>query len=152
MRKSVFAASLIALTVAIAPACATKKFVRTEVGTVNTKVDTLTGTVEETQERTRANEGRIGQVDQRVSQVDSKAEAAGRSAAEARNVANSAVTAAETANSRVAVVENFAASARKLVYEVTLSEDQGNFKFGATELPEEAKVRLDEVVNQLKGE
>jgi hypothetical protein len=53
MRKSLFAASLLALSVAVAPACATKKFVRTEVGGVNSKVDTLSGTVEETQERTR---------------------------------------------------------------------------------------------------
>ena len=32
MRKSLYAASLLALTVAIAPACATKGFVREEVG------------------------------------------------------------------------------------------------------------------------
>jgi len=35
---------------------------------------------------------------------------------------------------------------------VTLSEDQGNFKLGKTDLPEEAKMRLDEVVEQLKGD
>ena len=35
MRKSVLAASVLALTVAVAPACATKKFVRGEVGNVN---------------------------------------------------------------------------------------------------------------------
>ena len=43
-----------------------------------------------------------------------------------------------------------AASSRRLVYEVTLSEDQGNFKFGRHELPDEAKARLDQMVNQLK--
>ena len=64
MRKSLIAASLIAFTVAVAPACATKKFVRTEVGNVNSKVDTLSGTVEDTQERTKRNEERIGTVDQ----------------------------------------------------------------------------------------
>ena len=69
MRKSLFAASMLALTVAVAPACATKKFVRTEVGNVNSKVDTLGGSLEETQERTRQNEERIGS-------VDTKAEAA----------------------------------------------------------------------------
>jgi len=78
MRKSLLAGSLLALTVAVAPACATKKFVRTEVGNVNSKVDTLAGTVEETQERTRRNEERIGVVDE-------KAEAAGRSATSARS-------------------------------------------------------------------
>ena len=81
MRKSLFAASMLALTVAVAPACATKKFVRTEVGNVNSKVDTLSGIVEETQERTRQNEERIGA-------VDTKAEAAGRSATEARAAAD----------------------------------------------------------------
>ena len=37
------------------------------------------------------------------------------------------------------------------MYEVTLSEDQGNFKFGKTELPDEAKARLDQVVQPAEG-
>src|SRR5215470_14594472 len=44
------------------PACATKKFVRNSVGEVNGKVDNLTQSVEETQERTRKNEGAINSV------------------------------------------------------------------------------------------
>ena len=124
MRKSVLAASMLALTVAVAPACATKKFVRTEVGNVNGKVDTLAGTVEETQERTRKNEERIGAVDQ-------KAEAAGRSATEARSAADAAANAAKDVDSRLGGrINGVEAAARKLVFEVTLSEDQGNFKFG----------------------
>ena len=91
MRKSLVAASLLALTVAVAPACATKKFVRTEVGGVNQKVDTLTGTVEETQERTRQNAERIGVVDQ-------KAEAAGKSASAAQSAADAAAARATEAN------------------------------------------------------
>jgi peptidoglycan-associated lipoprotein len=146
MRKSLFAASLVALTVAVAPACATKKFVRTEVGNVNTKVDTLTGTVEETQERTRQNADRIGSVDQ-------KAEAAARSATDARAAADAASQEARAVETRVGgKVDEVVAASRRLVYEVTLSEDQGNFKFGKTELPDEAKVRLDELVNQLKAD
>src|SRR5436190_3868143 len=94
MRKSLIAASLLALTVAVAPACATKKYVRTEVGQVNGKVDTLSGTVEETQERTRRNEERIGA-------VDTKAEAAGRSATDARAAADSAAAAAKDVDSRL---------------------------------------------------
>ena len=144
MRKSLFAASMIALTVAVAPACATKKFVRTEVGNVNTKVDTLTGTVEETQERTRQNAERIGAVDQ-------KAEAAAKSATDARAAADAAAAAAKDVDTRLGGrVDEVVASSRRLVYEVTLSEDQGNFRFGKTELPDEAKARLDELVNQLK--
>jgi peptidoglycan-associated lipoprotein len=146
MRKSLFAASLVALTVAVAPACATKKFVRTEVGNVNTKVDTLTGTVEETQERTRQNADRIGSVDQ-------KAEAAARSATDARAAADAAAQEARAVETRVGgKVDEVVAASRRLVYEVTLSEDQGNFKFGKTELPDEAKARLDELVTQLKAD
>ena len=148
MRKSLFAASMLALTVAVAPACATKKFVRTEVGTVNSKVDTLSGTLEETQERTRQNEGRIGE-------VDKKAEAAGRSATEARSAADAAASAAaKVAEANTATngrVDEVVAASRRLVYTVTLSEDQGNFKFGKTDLPDSAKMRLDEVIAQLKA-
>jgi outer membrane protein OmpA-like peptidoglycan-associated protein len=149
MRKSLFAASMLALTVAVAPACATKKFVRTEVGNVNGKVDTLSGTVEETQERTRRNEERIGT-------VDTKAEAAGRSATEARAAADAASAAAKDVDTRLSGkindVDAAVAATRRLVYTVTLSEDQGNFKFGKTALPDQAKMRLDEVVNQLKAD
>jgi outer membrane protein OmpA-like peptidoglycan-associated protein len=145
MRKSLFAASMLALTVAVAPACATKKFVRTEVGTVNTKVDTLSGTLEETQERTRQNEGRIGE-------VDKKAEAAGRSATEARTAADAASAKATELNTATNTrVDEVVAASRRLVYTVTLSEDQGNFKFGGVDLPDGAKVRLDEVITQLKA-
>ena len=149
MRKSLVAASLLSLTVAMAPACATKKFVRTEVGTVNSKVDTLSGTVEQTQSRIQQDEARIGQVDQ-------KAEAAGKSAESAQNSANQAAQAARTVDGKVdkvaADINANIAAGRKLVYEVTLSEDQGNFKFNKSELPDEAKARLDAVVGQLKGQ
>jgi len=153
MRKSLFAASLLTLTVAVAPACATKKFVRTEVGNVNSKVDTLAGTVEETQERTRKNEERIGVVDE-------KAEAAGRSATSARAAADAAAGAATAAAAASKDVDNrlggritaVDAATRRLVFEVTLSEDQGNFAFGRTALPDAAKARLDALVQQVKAE
>jgi outer membrane protein OmpA-like peptidoglycan-associated protein len=49
-------------------------------------------------------------------------------------------------------VDAVAAANRRLVYEVTLSEDQGNFKFGRADLPDTAKARIDEVINQLKAD
>jgi outer membrane protein OmpA-like peptidoglycan-associated protein len=135
----------------MAPACATKKFVRTEVGGVNAKVDTLSGTLEQTQSRIQQDEAKIGE-------VDKKAEAAGTSAAAAQSAANAAAQAAQQVGTRVDTVDKAVtavngdiASLRKLVFEVTLSEDQGNFKFGKTDLPDEAKARLDAVVGQLKG-
>jgi len=148
MRKSL-AAVVIVLSVAVS-ACATKGFVREEVGGVNAKVDTLGGTVEQTQERVGRNEERIGAVDQ-------KAEAAGKSAAEARTAAGEARTAADAAaanakavGGRVEAVAADVAASRKLIFEVTLSEDQGNFRFGGSDLPDEAKARLDQMIGQLK--
>jgi outer membrane protein OmpA-like peptidoglycan-associated protein len=153
MRRNLLAGSVLALTVVVAPACATKGFVRTEVGNVNAKVDTLSTSLEETQERTRQNEARIGQVDQ-------KAEAAGKSATDARQAAQTAQMAADNAATAVKTVDarltgrvnEVEAATRRLIYEVTLSEDQGNFRFGNATLPDEAKARLDEMVNQLKAD
>ena len=146
-RKNLFAVSAVVLAVAVAPACASKGFVRTEVGNVNDRVDTLSTSLEETQEQTRQNETRIGAVDE-------KAEAAGRSAADARTAAGEAQTAADAAagaaeqvDARVSEVD---ASMRRLIYEVTLSEDQGNFQFGGAELPDAAKARLDQLLSELR--
>ena len=149
MRHTALTTGLLALVVAAAPACATKKFVRTSVGEVNSKVDTVSGTVEQTQGRVTAAEGRIGQ-------VDSKAEAAGMAAATAQSSANAAAAAAKAADTKAAEVgtrvQAVEAAAKRLLLEVTLSEDQGNFEFGKAELPEQAKVRLDEVLNRLKAD
>jgi len=152
MRKSLFSVSVLALAVSVAPACATKKFVRTEVGNVNAKVDTLSSSLEQTQERTRLNEEKIGVVDQ-------KAEAAGRSAQDARSAADAAAGAAQKVNGRVdqvvtevAATNKAVAEGRKLLFEVTLNEQQGNFTSGKAGLPDVAKARLDEVVSQLKSD
>ncbi|HEY6508819.1 MAG TPA: OmpA family protein, partial [Vicinamibacterales bacterium] len=129
------------------PACATKKFVRTETGNVNAKVDTLSASVETTQERTRQNETRIGAVDAKAEAAGRSAVDAGRAAAEAGTAASAAAKAATAVDSRVNLVET---SARRLVYEVTLSEDEGDFTFGGAALPDEARARLDQMVTQLK--
>ena len=149
MRKTLLTASIIALSVAIVPACATKGFVREEVGAVNTKVDTVSGTVEQTQQRVGQNETRIGAVDQ-------KAEAAGKAAADARSAATDARSAADKAQASASAVNGrvdaVVAATRRLIYEVTLSEDQGNFKFASADIPDDAKGRLDGVVSKLKAD
>src|SRR5947208_11883272 len=156
MRKFLVAIPIAVLAVGGSTACATKKFVRTSVGEVNDKVDSLGKSVEETQGRTRRNEGRISEVDQ-------KAQAASQSAAQANTAAaqaNSAAVQANTAAGQAASVANVAGAkadaidkaSRRLVYEVVLSEDQGNFKFGKTELPQEAQMRLDEMIEQIKAD
>jgi peptidoglycan-associated lipoprotein len=142
MKRLVMVVPVLALALGGTTACATKKFVRTNIAEVNSKVDTLSRTLEETQERTRTNETKIGEVDQRVTQVDQKAGQAGERA-------NAAYTAAEAVNTRADALEK---ASKRLIYEVVLSEDKGNFRFGKAVMPDEAKAELDTLVQQLKAE
>jgi len=152
MRKSLSTVFALALTVAVAPACASKNFVRAEVGTVNTKAEALGTSLEETQASTSRNETRIGE-------VDAKAEAAAREATEAHAAADTASVHAQEATahiqavgSRVDDVSATIAASRRLVSEVVLTEDQGQFEFGNISVPDEGKGRLDQIVNELKAE
>jgi len=147
-RKVIVAGSIVVLA-AGSTACATKGFVRQNVGEVNDKVDSLGRSVEETQERTRKNEGRITEVDQRAGAAEQAAAKANTAANEAQNSANAANSAATAAGAKADRVE---ASSRRLVFEVVLSEDQGNFKFNKAELPDEAKARLDQLITDLKAD
>ena len=132
MRKLLLTVGVVAFVTTGAGACATKKFVRTRVGEVNDKVATLSKSVEENQERTRQNEQRIGEVDQRVTTVDTEAKAG-----------------IEKVNARAEEIDR---ATKRLVYEVVLSEDEGNFKFAKVDLPDEAKSELDTLVQKLKAD
>ena len=141
MKKLVIGVPVLALALGGTTACATKKFVRGEVGQVNEKVDTLTRSVEENQERTRANEARIGEVDQKAAAADQRAAGAEQRAAEARS-------AADAVNTRADAIER---ASKRIVYEVVLSEDKGDFKFGQAAVPEAAVGEIDQLVQQLKS-
>jgi len=143
LRKFVVALPIVMLA-AGSTACASKKFVRTSVGEVNDKVDSMGRSLEETQERTRKNEGRIGEVDQKAQQAQSAADQANSAAGQARQEATNA---RNEANTKFETIDK---TSKRLVYEVVLSEDSGNFKFGKTLLPDEAKSKLDQMVAQLK--
>jgi peptidoglycan-associated lipoprotein len=149
MSKWMSTLSLAGLVAVGLPACATKKFVRTSVGEVNGKVDTLTQSVEETQERTRKNEGAINDVNQ-------KAQAAQGAANAAQQSANAAGTDAKAAGARATEVgartDALDKASKRLVYTVVISEDEGQFKFGKADLPDEAKAKLDEMLTKLKAD
>jgi outer membrane protein OmpA-like peptidoglycan-associated protein len=130
-------------------ACATKKFVRTSVGEVNDKVDSLGKSLEETQERTRRNEGRIAEVDSKADSAAQAAQQANNAAAQASSAAGVAQSAANAAGSKADAVDK---ASKKLVYEVVLSEDEGNFKFAKAVLPDEAKAKLDDMIKQIKAD
>lgn len=149
MRKLLTMATLVAIAVGGSTACATKKFVKTEVNGVSTKVDTLSQTVEETQQRTRQNEDKIAGVDQ-------KAAAAGTAAGQAQQTATAAGTKADAANAAAAAAaakaEEVDKASKRLTYTVVLDESSGNFKLGLATLPDEAKAKLDELMAKVKAD
>jgi peptidoglycan-associated lipoprotein len=141
MKRLIGAIAISALAMGGTSACATKKMVKQRVGEVNDKVDTLSKSVEETQTRTKANEGRIGEVDAKANAADQKAQAAGQRA-------DAAYSAADKVNTRADSIER---KANRLVYEVVLSEDQGGFKFNQTKMPDDMQAKIDQLVAQLKA-
>jgi len=145
MRKSLFVVGVITI-LGVAPACATKGFVRTSVGDVNDKVATLGTSLEETQERVRTVEGKVVEVDGKAVAAN---EAAAKANAAAADAANKAAEVGTTAERRAAGIE---AESRKLIFETVLSEDQGKFQLGKADLPEDAAMALDEMVNNLKAD
>jgi peptidoglycan-associated lipoprotein len=149
MRKSLLIMALFGLAAGGSTACATKGFVKTQVATVDQKVDTLNQSLEATQERTRQNEAKISEVDQ-------KAQAAAGAAGEAKTAATTAdqhaSAAGDAASQAAAHAEALDKATKRMVYEVVLSENQGNFKFNKTDLPDEAKAKIDELVKQLMAD
>ncbi len=120
-------------------ACATKNFVKERVGQVNDKVESVSKSLEETQERTRKNEAAIADANVKIGQVDQRAAAAGTAAAGAQSSATAAGAKADAVDK----------ASKRVLYQVTLSEDQGNFKFDSAELPDTAKAKIDEVVKPI---
>jgi len=149
MRKQVMVLAISAVTLAVAPACATKGFVRESVGEVNEKVGTLGKSLEETQERVRVNEQKIGEVDQKAGAANTAASSAQKSADAASGQATQAAEVGKKADARAGAIE---AETRKLIFETVISEDSGKFKFGAAELPDEAKSAIDQMVGQMKSD
>ena len=143
-----FLTALAVAVVAIGSAgCATKKYVQTGIGEVNDKVDSLGRSVEQTQERTRQNETKI-------TEVDGKATAAGAAAQQANNAAAAANNAAASANSNANAVggklDAFDRQSRRLVLEVVINTASGNFESGKTDLPDDARAQIDQLISRLQ--
>jgi outer membrane protein OmpA-like peptidoglycan-associated protein len=148
MRKPLLALTVLALAAGSSAACATKGYVNRQVGQVSGKVDSLEGSLEETQERTRENEGRIQEVDGKAGAAQGSADKANSAAMAADGKAAAAGSAAAMAAEKADAVD---AATKRILFEVVLSEDQGNFKFGDAMLPDTAKARLDELIGQVKA-
>ena len=124
---------VIVTALSVAPACATKKFVRTSVGEVNDKV-TQPGQVARRDAGARARGRRPHHRGRR--------QGGGRQATRRARPTRPRPTrrtrppkSASTAEARAAGIE---AETRKLIFETVLSEDRGQFKLGKAELPDDA--------------
>lgn len=143
MKKTV----LLALfgTVIGSTACATKGYVNEGLAEVNSKVETLSESLEETQEQTRMNADGVAAAQADADAAAVSADAAGRSAEDAGR-------AASAAGDRADSVGRDTERLMRLLYEVVLSQDQGDFGFGQAELPDEAKGEIDRLAGQLKAD
>lgn len=142
LKRALIALTVSTLAVTGTSACATKKFVNTRVGEVDGKVTTLSGDLEKNQQR-------INEVDQKAGAAGDAAKAADARAAAAGEAAGTAKSAADAAGARAEALDK---AGRRLVYEVVLSEAKGGFKFGKTELPDDAKAALDKMITDLQAD
>ena len=141
--RQVMRAVVVASVAAMAgSACATKGFVRESVGEVNQKAEAVGQSLEATQQQTKENAARITQVDQKADQVGTAAQTAQKSAAAAR-------TAADTAATRTTAVET---SMKRLIFQVVLTDSQGNFRPGRADVPDDVRAKLDEIAGKLKAD
>jgi outer membrane protein OmpA-like peptidoglycan-associated protein len=148
-QKFVVAAPLALLVIGGSTACATKKFVRERVADVNDKVDSLGHSLESTQERTKQNEGRIGEVDQKAQNAAQAAQQANDAAGKAGSAASEAGKMASNVGDKFDTMDK---ANRRLIYEVVLNDSEGNFKFGKATLPDDTKQKIDAMVQQLKSD
>jgi outer membrane protein OmpA-like peptidoglycan-associated protein len=129
MKRLTFAATAAALLAVTTTGCATKKYVKGEVATVNQRVDGVQGQVEDAQTKLRDHDTRI-----------TRNEAATAEASQtAREALERAVAAGKLAEG-------------KLLYETVLSDDKVKFGFDQATLSDEAKAALDAFAAGLKTE
>lgn len=149
MRNTLTVAALLAFALGGGTACATKKYVNTQVTGIDKKVDTLSQSVEETQQRTRQNEDKIAGVDQKAGAAQSTATQAQQAAMQAGTKADDAAAKAAAAAAKAEEVDK---ASKRLTYTVTIDDTQGDFKFNSAKLPEEARAKIDELIEKLKAD
>ncbi len=146
MRKEWFIIPIAVIAFVGSGACATKKYVNTSVEDasqkINSRVDAVSKSVEETQQKTRDNEAKINQVDQKATTADQKATSAGQSASNAQQAADSAMTKADEADK----------ATKKLIYSVVLDDTQGDFAFGKAALSDAMKAAIDQFVSRITSD
>ena len=133
-RTSILLVLLVVVAVASSTGCVSKKMFRKNVEDSDTRVEAVESGVE-------ANEKRIkdlrGETDSRLAEIDSKAERANEVGRTAMNRAEQASAEAEKA------------ARGRLIWEVTLSNDQVKFSFNQTTIPSDAAAVLDDLIQKI---
>jgi len=127
-RAWIVAASLIVV-LAGTTGCATKKYVKTETGAVNTRVDEVQGQVEQTQTRLNTHDRTLSDHEQKIGDISKTAQEALNRAQEAGKLAEG-----------------------KFLYETVLTDDKVKFGFDTSDLSPEAQAAIDQFAEQLKTE
>jgi len=122
MRNKLWMVALALIVALGATGCATKKYVRQETGAVGTRVDEVSGQVEEAQTRLDTHDRQIGETSKTAQEALQRAIDAGKLAE------------------------------GKLLYETVLTDDKVKFGFDTSDLSPEAKAAVDEFASQLKSQ
>lgn len=122
MRNKLWLVALALIVALGVTGCATKKYVKQETGAVGTRVDEVSGQVEEAQTRLDTHERQIGETSKTAQEALQRAMEAGKLAE------------------------------GKLLYETVLTDDKVKFGFDTSDLSPEAEAALDEFASQLKSQ
>ena len=107
--------------------CATKKYVKTETGAVNTRVDEVQGQVEETQTRLNTHDKTLAEHEQKMGEISQTAQDALKRAQDAGKLAEG-----------------------KFLYETVLTDEKVKFGFDTSDLSPEATSALDDFAAKIK--
>ena len=136
VRKATFMVGALALTLLVAPGCPSNKKFNDHVENVDARLNALESGVED-------NEGRI---DDLKTETDSSIGKAQSTADTAKSTADQALARANQANSAANAAKN-----GKLLWQVKITDDRTKFNLGATELSDDAKGALDDLIRKVKS-
>jgi len=143
MRIQVLPLLAAALVLVGTTACATKGYVTTKVEertrTVERRVNEVERSLEDTTVGTGRNAARIAEVDHTATAALETADTAVGASARAQS----------TANDAEGGVRDLATAGRRLLFEVILTEDHGQFGFADASLPSATSTKLDEFVTRV---
>ena len=131
----------LAIAIALASGCATKKHVRNRINERVTPLENRTGELEETSRRNTQDINRLGRD---IEEVRSRTDAA-------QQQADRAAAAAEQANTRISGVEQSVTDLRSNLDKYSLQKTVTvQFKVGKSDLTPEAMAALDEIAGQIR--